>query len=89
MDSTQGKISHVSETATVKCRVCKLVLRRKNYKAHLKALHPKDDPGDLSGWCQNKITSMFAVRDVQHVDVTDQEVDLAGVDDREKPTKTS
>ena len=25
---------------------------------------------------------MFAVRDVQHVDVTDQEVDLAGVDDR-------
>ena len=41
MDSTQGKISHVSETATVKCRVCKIVLRRKNYKAHLKAYIPK------------------------------------------------
>ena len=59
MSSTPGKSPHVSEKVTVKCRLCKIVLRRKNYKAHLKAVHPKDDPDDLSGWRQNKIDSMF------------------------------
>ena len=57
--TTPGKLPHVSEKVTVKCRLCKIVLRRKNYKAHLKAVHPKDDPDDLSGWRQNKIDNMF------------------------------
>ena len=45
--------------ATLKCRVCKTELRRKNYKAHLKAVHHKEDSGDLSGLSQNKLTSML------------------------------
>ena len=51
---------HASETAIEKCRVCKITLRRKNYKAHLKNVHPKEDSDDLSGYSQPKITSMFS-----------------------------
>ena len=51
---------HASETALEKCRVCKITLRRKNYKAHLKNVHPKEDSDDLSGYSQPKITSMFS-----------------------------
>ena len=59
MDVKGGKSPHLSEKANVKCRVCKTELRRKNYKAHLKAVHPKENAGDLSGLSQNKLTSML------------------------------
>ena len=59
MDVKGGKSPHLSEKANVKCRVCKTELRRKNYKAHLKAVHYKEDSGDLSGLSQNKLTSML------------------------------
>ena len=52
-------MDHVSESAIEICRICKLKLRRKNYKTHLKNVHPKSNSEDLSGWSQPKITSLF------------------------------
>ena len=60
MDSSESKILHVSEVVKVKCRICQVTLKRKNYKAHLKNVHPKENPEDLSGWSQPKIPSMFS-----------------------------
>ena len=48
-----------SEIAIEKCRVCKISLLRKNYKAHLKNVHPKENANDLSGLSQPKI-SLFS-----------------------------
>ena len=42
-----SEMDHVSETAVEICRICKIKLRRKNYKAHLKNAHPKADVDDL------------------------------------------
>ena len=52
--------SYLSETVTEKCRICKLNLLRKNYKAHLRNVHPEENEKDLSGWTQPKITSIFS-----------------------------
>ena len=52
-------MDHISESATVTCRVCRIRLSRKNYKAHLKNIHPKENPNDLSGLSQPKITSLL------------------------------
>jgi hypothetical protein len=59
MDHTESKQLHISEVATVKCRLCATTMRRKNYKAHLKKIHPKANSEDLSGWTQPKISTMF------------------------------
>ena len=53
-------MSAVSETAIEVCRFCKLKLRRKNYKAHLKNVHPKENSDDLAGQTQIKITNLFS-----------------------------
>ena len=42
------------------CRFCKVKLRRKNYKAHLKNVHPKENSDDLAGQSQMKITNLFS-----------------------------
>ena len=52
-------MDHISETAKVTCRVCRISLRRKNYKCHLKNKHPKENADDLSGLSQPKITSLL------------------------------
>ena len=52
-------MDHISESATVTCRVCRIRLSRKYYKAHLKNIHPKENPNDLSGLSQPKITSLL------------------------------
>ena len=59
MERTEGKQLHISEIATVKCRLCATTMRRKNYKAHLKKIHPKANSDDLSGWSQPKILNML------------------------------
>ena len=84
------KPSYKSESLMEKCRVCKTVLLRKNYKTHLKKIHPKEDPGDLSGWSQQKIFSIFAAgggsRDRKEV-VEDKVEELQDVDDTVLPTQ--
>ena len=59
MDHTESKQLHISEVATVKCRLCSTTIGRKNYKAHLKKIHPKANSEDFSGWTQPKISTMF------------------------------
>ena len=44
----------LSETMKVKCRICQMELLEKNYKHHLKTVHPKEDSKDLS-----RISDMF------------------------------
>ena len=59
MEENSPSSAFVSETAMVKCRFCQTTLRKKNYKSHLKNIHPKQDCEDLSGKDQLKISSMF------------------------------
>ena len=59
MESSEKSV-HISESATVKCRFCLVSLRRKNYKAHLKKVHPRENAEDLSGRSQQRISSMFS-----------------------------
>ena len=59
MEDNISSASFVSETAMVKCRVCQTSLRKKNYKTHLKNIHPKKDYEDLSGKDQLKLSNMF------------------------------
>ena len=49
----------ISETATLKCRFCKKQLLRKNYKGHIKALHPGENFEDLKPSGQSTINDMF------------------------------
>lgn len=59
MEGNSSSSGFVSETAMVKCRICQTSLRKKNYKTHLKKVHPIADCEDLSGKDQQKISSMF------------------------------
>ena len=59
MEDNISSASFVSETAMVKCRVCQTSLRKKNYKTHLKKIHPKEDYEDLSWKDQLKLSKMF------------------------------
>ena len=59
MEEHSPSSAFVSETAMVKCRFCQTTLRKKNYKTHLKNIHPKQDCEDLSGKDQLKISNMF------------------------------
>ena len=52
-------MDHISEIAKVTCKVCRISLRRKNYKFHLKNTHPKENSDYLSGLSQPKITSLL------------------------------
>ena len=56
MENSAGKHYHISDIAMVKCVT---TMRRKNYKAHLKKIHPKANSENMSGWSQLKISNMF------------------------------
>ena len=49
----------LSQTMKVKCRICPTELLEKNYKHHLKTVHPKEDSNDLSTSGHSKISDMF------------------------------
>lgn len=52
----------ISETVTLKCRVCQKEMLRKNYKLHLKVVHGSQNSEDLTPFGQSKktkITDMF------------------------------
>jgi hypothetical protein len=49
----------ISESVTLKCRVCQKEMLRKNYKLHLKAVHGSQNSEDLTPFGQSKITDMF------------------------------
>ena len=59
--SENSPSSFVSEKVMVTCRICLTTLRKKNYKTHLKKIHPKANTDDLSGKDQLKISSMFSL----------------------------
>ena len=61
MEHKEGKQLHISEIATVKCRLCGTIMRRNNYKTHQKKIHPKLNSEDLSGWCQPKISNLSKI----------------------------
>ena len=46
----------------IKCRVCNLNLLLKNYKSHLKNVHPDENVKDLRGANQLEISSSFSFR---------------------------
>ena len=48
-----------SETATLKCRFCRKQLLRKNYKSHIKDVHPGENFDDLKPCGQSTISDMF------------------------------
>ena len=53
---------YYSETVTIKCRVstCKKEILKKNYKLHLKSVHPKENCEDLTPYGQSKISDLFS-----------------------------
>ena len=61
MENSAGKQYHISDIVMVKCRICVTTMRRKNYKAHLKKIHPKANSENMSGWSQPKISNMFPI----------------------------
>ena len=49
----------ISESVTLKCRVCQKEMLRKNYKQHLKIKHAKEDSDDVTPFGQAKVTNWF------------------------------
>ena len=49
----------LSKTVKVKCRICQTKLLKKNYKHHLKTVHPKENFKNLTTLGQYKISDMF------------------------------
>ena len=60
MEENISSSSFVSEKAMITCRLCLTTLRLKNYKSHLKRIHPKANHEDMSGKDQLKISNMFS-----------------------------
>ena len=50
---------YISESVTIKCRICHKELLRKNYKQHLKTKHPTANFDDVTPLGQQKITDVF------------------------------
>ena len=50
---------YLSETLKVKCQHCGCEVMNKNYKQHLKNVHPKEDSTDLRIQGQRKVSDMF------------------------------
>ena len=53
---------YYSETVTIKCRVstCKKEVLKKNYKLHLRTVHPKENCEDLTPFGQSRISDLFS-----------------------------
>ena len=49
----------LSETVKVKCQFCEKEIMRKNYKQHIRNVHPKKDPDDLTPLGQSRLTRFF------------------------------
>ena len=57
---SEKKSAFISKTAKVRCRNCKELLLKQNYKTHLVRQHEgEEDPNDLPGFEQQAITSLF------------------------------
>jgi len=56
---SEKKSAFISKTAKVRCRNCKELLLKQNYKNHLVRQHEGEDPNDLRGFQQQAITSLF------------------------------
>ena len=85
MNNKEAKHLHISETATVNCRLCGTTMRRKHYKAHLRKVQPWANCEDLSGWSQPKIRNMFKIPKVGQAHIPGpsavvQEADHQGID---------
>ena len=51
--------TYISESASLKCRVCQKEMLRKKYKQHLKIKHPKENNEDMTPFGQSKITDLW------------------------------
>ena len=49
----------IGQTATLRCRFCRKQLLRKNYKTHIKAIHPGENVDDLKPCGQSNISDLF------------------------------
>ena len=63
------KQAFLSETLKIRCRVCKSVILRKNYKSHLTTEHPEENSNDLTPHGQTRI-SFFTNIEKASKDVT-------------------
>ena len=87
------KQPYLSETLKIRCRVCKSLILRKNYKSHLTSEHPEENSSDLTPHGQTRI-SFFTDTKKASKDVTVGEKrtkDLPGQNqlDRKVPNKVS
>ena len=53
-------MAFVSETIHIKCRICHKEMLRKNYKAHLKNVHPNENSQDTTPFSQRTISDLFS-----------------------------
>ena len=90
MSSAKTKTSFKSETLQVLCRVCRKSVLNKNYKDHLKNMHPNEDHSDLRPHGQTMLDlSSWAIprnkRDRSSLDnESESEVEEEGNASREK-----
>ena len=87
------KQPYLSETLKIRCRVCKSLILRKNYKSHLTSEHPEENSSDLTPHGQTRI-SFFTNTEKASKDVTvggKRTKDLPGQNqlDRKVPNKVS
>lgn len=53
-------MAFISETTQIKCRICHKEMLRKNYKAHLKNVHPTENSDDTTPFSQRTISDLFS-----------------------------
>ena len=52
--------SFINEIVTIRCRICKKEILRKNYKSHLTRLHPEENSDDTTPFGQKTISDLFS-----------------------------